>query len=258
MTRIRRGSASHHCGLTYYCDGDGQGWGWPSVLIRHGGPDGGAVGRGDGVGHGVLWPFSAIRQPPGVGWPCGGTVGRGHGETFPAPSRMKQSPEVPGELLGEGVGHGEAWPPVPMRHPLCWGLGVPVVGGGHGTGEPPLVEIRHVCDAPGLGLAVGVGHGAGPFGPDTRQLAVGDGAALARGVGVGHGAAVAPLLTRHDGVGLGPATAPVTPPGVIAGSVELLTPPPPAQAAVSVTIAMIRPSRRIHGPRLRATRTKIN
>jgi hypothetical protein len=214
-------------------------------LIRHGDCDGPGVGEGDRVGHGVLGPFSAMRQPPAGGRPSGGTVGRGHGDTLPATSRVKQPGAVLGPVFGVGVAHGPICPALPTKHPLCDGFGVPVVGDRHGAGVPPLVEIRQPCDGPAVGATVGVGHGTGPFGLDTRQLALDEGAGVAPVVGVGHGAAVAPVLTRHDGVGLGTATAPLTRPGAMPGSVAFPTPPAPPQAAVSVTIAMPKPSRRI-------------
>jgi hypothetical protein len=85
----------------------------------------------------------------------------------------------------------------------------------------------------------------GPFGLETRQLALGDGAGVGAAVGVGHGATVAPLPVRHDGDGLGAAIeAPLTPLCAPVGRAELLPPPPP-QAAVSIRIPRMIPSRRM-------------
>jgi hypothetical protein len=136
---------------------------------------------------------------------------------------------------------------VPTKHPLCVGPGdADPVGDGHGTGELPPVEMRQ----PGDGLeddgAVGDGQGLGPFGVDTRQVGPGDGACVGLAVGVGHGTGeLPPVPTRHEGDGLGAMTAApgarVWPPP--SGSADFV-PPPPAQAAVSVTMPRIKPSRR--------------
>jgi hypothetical protein len=132
-----------------------------------------------------------------------------------------------------------------------FGLGE-TVGVGHGTGPfGPDTRQLALGDGPGVGVAVGVGHGDDPpAGPETTHVALGDGPGVGVAVGVGQGEIVPPLPIRHDGTGVGPTNdAPLTRPCEPSGNAPPLPlPPPPPHAAVSAKIPRTIPSLRMPTP----------